>query len=76
MPSRRKESYTEVDIKCPFYLNDNRKNASITCEGHCDNMDCVSKFTTLKERDKYIGVYCISKYERCPIHNLAMKKYE
>lgn len=76
MASRRKESYTEVDIKCPFYIDDNRKNRTITCEGYLDNMNITSRFTTLNERDKLMGVYCVCKYEQCPLYQLTNKKYE
>lgn len=36
MSKYRKECWTDADVRCPFYISDERSARSITCEGCMD----------------------------------------
>ena len=61
-----KEGWTDADVKCPFYISDSRMGRSVSCEGFEDDMNAVMRFRTLEQREKYMGVYCVSRFESCP----------
>ena len=68
MTSYRKLSWTEADVKCPFYISDDRKRRSISCEGHTSSNDNVMKFRTLSEQDRYMGGCCVTRFTNCPVY--------
>ena len=68
MASNKKLCWTEADVKCPFYLADDRKKRSISCEGFDAGLDLVNRFRTLAQRESHMGRYCVQCYERCPVY--------
>lgn len=68
MASYRKLSWTEADVKCPFYISDDRKRRSISCEGHTASNENVMKFITLADRDRYMGSCCVTGFTQCPVY--------
>jgi hypothetical protein len=68
MASKNKLCWTEADVKCPFYLADDRKKRSISCEGYCAGADVVSRFRTLAQRERHMGRYCVGGFARCPVY--------
>ena len=68
MAEYRKEHWTAADVRCPFYISDNRKERSISCEGYCQQTQVVSCFKTMGEKDSHMGVYCVGRFERCPMY--------
>ena len=65
----KKLCWTDADVKCPFYLTDSRPGRSISCEGYEQGADVVSRFRSLAAREKHMGVYCVSRYEACPLYH-------
>lgn len=77
MATYRKLSWTGSDVICPFYVNDDRRNATIVCEGHEDCETLTTRFKNLEHRDKFMGRYCCcTRYDACPVYKLANKKYK
>ena len=70
MASYRKLSWTEADVKCPFYISDDRKRRSISCEGYTESSETVMKFGTLAVRDRYMGRCCVTKFSECPMYRV------
>ena len=64
----KKLCWTDADVKCPFYLADSRSARTISCEGYEHGTDVVSRFRSLAERERHMGVYCVSRYEECPLY--------
>ncbi len=64
----KKLCWTDADVKCPFYLADSRSARSISCEGYTQGADVVSRFRSLAARERHMGVYCVSRYEECPLY--------
>lgn len=76
MASLRKVFWTDADVRCPFYLSDDRTRRQITCEGLMDDMDSISRFKTTAGQQKHMGTYCAKHYLRCPIYkNTYNAKY-
>lgn len=77
MPNYSKICWTDADVKCPFYRADDREQRTISCEGFAAGTDTVSKFGTLRQRDKHMGTYCVEKYESCPVYRCTYEcKYK
>nr|DAL48037.1 MAG TPA_asm: hypothetical protein [Caudoviricetes sp.] len=34
------------------------------------------EFTSLKAKSSYMGRHCVGPYERCPLYQMTIKKYE
>lgn len=64
----RKEHWTDSDVKCPFYISDDRDSRSIKCEGYAEGSCVVSRFRTMAAREKHMGAYCAGRYESCPMY--------
>ena len=64
----KKLCWTDADVKCPFYVADSRAARSISCEGYALGTDVVSRFRSLAARERHMGVYCVSRYEECPLY--------
>ena len=72
--------YSDVDIKCPFYIRG--ASGFIQCEGfeECSTVKllfCSSEdgHPLREDRLSYSERYCNQSYETCPIYQLAMMKY-
>lgn len=70
MAKYSRDSWTDADVRCPFYLSDDRKQRSLNCEGYCEGCETRTKFPTLRERDRHMGRYCAGRFERCPMYGL------
>ena len=68
MGSSRKLQWTEADVRCPFYISHDGSARSITCEGHEEGVDLVSRFRTTRMQDKYMGINCAGDLTRCPVY--------
>ena len=64
----KKEYWTKADVRCPFYITDDRSACTISCEGYSDHANVTSRFGSLAEREKHMGSYCAGRYERCPMY--------
>lgn len=74
----KKKGYSDVDIKCPFFVSENRQDRSITCEGFSDCVKTSCKFSSLKDRTDHIKRCCSdgNGYTFCPLYKMAMTKYD
>lgn len=73
MGGYKKIQWSEYEIVCPFFVSkENGTYPFINCEGYKDNMNLVSRFRTIDEREKHVGTYCayIYRYNRCPVYKL------
>ena len=68
MGSSKKICWTDADVRCPFYLSDDRKGRSITCEGYGAGTDTISRFRSLQQKDRHMGVYCVGRFQSCPVY--------
>lgn len=68
MGSYNKLGWTCADVRCPFYVADNRPARSISCEGYAKGVDVVSRFRSLALRDRHMGRYCVGRFEDCPVY--------
>lgn len=69
-------SYYSADVKCPFYMHDNVKESTITCEGFAPGSSVKSHFSCKSALTKQIRKYCAGGYESCPWYRLVTMKYE
>lgn len=76
MSKYRKECWTDADVRCPFYISDERSARSITCEGCMEETKATMSFRTLANRDGHMGRFCVGTYERCPVYrSVYQSKY-
>lgn len=68
-------SYYSADVKCPFYMHDNIKESTITCEGFAPGSSVRSHFQGKSALTKQIRKYCASGYESCPWYKVASMKW-
>ena len=68
MGTYKKLGWTDADVRCPFYISDDRETPAICCEGYEDDMEAVSRFHSIAHRDRHMGRYCAAKYEDCPVY--------
>ena len=68
MGSSRKLQWTDADVRCPFYITHAGSARSITCEGHSEGTELVSRFQTLRLQDRHMGICCAGRYEDCPVY--------
>ena len=54
MSKYRKECWTDADVRCPFYISDERSARSITCEG------CMEETMVVRCEHKQ-SVLCIAQ---------------
>lgn len=66
--SYKKEHWTASDVRCPFYISDDRTERCISCEGYGEGTVVRSRFKSLAQREKHMGAYCVGRYERCPMY--------
>ena len=70
MAKFRKECWTDADVKCPFYIADDRHRRTIRCEGYAGESCTETQFPTLALRDRHMGVNCVQRYSCCPMYRL------
>lgn len=68
MAKFNKVCWTEADVRCPFYLGDDRRDRSIRCEGYSEQTQVLSRFKSLDAKDRHMGIYCVGRFERCPVY--------
>jgi hypothetical protein len=68
MGSYKKIGWTDADVRCPFYITDDRETRSISCEGFGKGVDAVSRFQTIPLMDRHMGLYCVGRFEDCPVY--------
>ena len=68
MGNYKKICWTEADVRCPFYISDDRAGRSICCEGYGRGIDAVSRFRSLRLKDRHMGCYCAGDFESCPVY--------
>ena len=68
MPNYRKESWTDADVRCPFYISDDKAGCSISCEGFGKGVKTVSRFRSRALKDRHMGTCCVGEYEKCPVY--------
>lgn len=77
MAKFKKICWTDADVKCPFYICDDRQQRTISCEGFAESTDTVSKFRTLALKERHMGIYCVERFENCPVYQCTYGcKYE
>ncbi len=68
-------SYTSADIRCPFYLRDEPKICTITCEGMPPGSSLKSHFLDGQSMRTQIRKYCAADYGKCPWARVLEGKY-
>ena len=68
MPNYRKDSWTDADVRCPFYISDGKTDCSICCEGFGKGVKTVSRFRSRSLKDRHMGTCCVGEYEQCPVY--------
>ena len=77
MGNCKKICWTDADVRCPFYISDDRTSRSIRCEGYSAGTDVVSRFRTLAQKDRHMGRFCVGCFEQCPVYRCTYgNKYE
>ena len=71
---RKKLSWTQTDAVCPFFVSENRRAASVSCEGHGQDVQLNVQFKSLAERDRFMGSHCcrFESYKSCPYYNFLL----
>ena len=78
MGSNKKLSWTETDAQCPFFIGENKRTASVSCEGHGEDEHISIRFKALRARDRFMGRHCckLDGYRSCPYYRfLVTLKY-
>ena len=76
--SHKKDTWTADDVKCPFFLSEDRAVRAIRCEGPLDGVSLTVNFGRLPDREKHMGKFCckLSGYEKCVFYRLTAQKYQ
>lgn len=76
MAAYNKLFWTASEVRCPFYISDDRRAITISCEGYADGVTVVSKFKDLDKKHQHMGKCCVKKFQHCPIYRgTYMSKY-
>ncbi len=68
MAGYKKIMWSAADVRCPFYVTDDRAAKSISCEGPCEGAELISRFRSLEKKNRYMGLYCVGRFENCPVY--------
>ena len=68
MPNYRKDSWTDADVRCPFYISEDKAACSISCEGFEKGVKTLSRFRSRPHKDRHMGAFCVGEYEQCPVY--------
>ena len=74
MAGYKKIMWGAADVRCPFYVSDDRNTRSISCEGHTDGMELVSRFKSLEKKDRHMGCFCVGRFEKCPVYKCTYEE--
>ena len=71
-------SYNEVNVRCPFYLDDRmrRKNYRITCEGISDHSTISQRFQNIETYKIQMKTFCCDRYTNCELYRILIEKEE
>ena len=69
-------TYSSTVIQCPFYLSDDPKGCSITCEGMLPGSSVKSHFMNGKDMRDHIMRRCAGDYKACAWFRVLWGKYE
>nr|DAF33449.1 MAG TPA: hypothetical protein [Caudoviricetes sp.] len=62
-------SYSEVNVKCPFFLRCDKQK--ISCEGPYDDCKCLNQiFKSTAGRNKQLEIFCNCNFEKCEIYRM------
>ena len=76
MAEFKKIRWTEHDVRCPFFITEERRESSIRCEGYSEGVKLASIFKSAELKNRHMGRYCCcGNYEWCPVYRLANQKY-
>ena len=73
MGSYKKLDWSDEDVRCPFYISNDRAKRSICCEGFGNGIDTISRFRSLALRGGHMGRYCAGRFEDCPVYHCTYK---
>ena len=70
-------AYTALSasVKCPYYVKDNPKACTITCEGYAGCKNVQSNFRNKKQLTAKVNAHCQTNYTECDLYQIAAKKY-
>ena len=68
MGNNKRLVWTDADVRCPFYLSDDKNERSIRCEGYGKGVETVSRFPSALQQDRHMGRYCVGRFETCPVY--------
>lgn len=68
-------SYSSTVVLCPYYMHDDPKTCSITCEGMLPGSSVNSHFLDGPSIRRQINKYCAGDYKRCPWARMMEFKY-
>lgn len=77
MGSYKKLGWTDEDVRCPFYISNDRAKRSICCEGYGKGIDTISRFRSFALKNSHMGRLCAGYFEECPVYQCTYKsKYQ
>ena len=59
-------SYSSSNILCPFYLSDNPRQCTMTCEGVLPGSSIKHHFANGAALRRQMDKYCADSYKSCP----------
>ena len=69
-------TYSEVDVRCPFYISDTERPIGIRCEGITDESRLALNFINKRHKMLHMRGFCNINYEKCPLFRIIYEKYE
>ena len=68
-------TYSSSVIECPYYLSDDPKTCSLTCEGVPPGSSVKSHFLSGESMRRQMKKYCAGNYHLCPWARCLEWKY-
>ena len=68
------DKFKDTAILCPFYKFSDKK--MVLCEGPRERSSLALRYYRGEDMLKHRREYCELNYEKCPLYELANKKYE
>lgn len=65
-------SYKQVDVKCPFYRNDDAK-WKLSCEGVTEGSTLTWSFPRKEKLNKQMDIFCCEHYKNCEVYRMLME---
>lgn len=66
--------FNSKTIKCPFYLERQKDEYRIKCEGPIKG--CTTQLTFLGGKKPYLKEHCCTNYKSCRVYQMLINKYE